>query len=57
MKNLEYKGKTVTIVEVLKDKHYKLFINSAFINYYDTMEHAETAAKRHIELFMKGEKE
>jgi hypothetical protein len=57
MENLEYKNRAISIIEVLKDKHYKVYINSAFINYYDTMEHAKEAARRHIDLFMKGDRE
>ena len=57
MENLIYKEKTVTIIEVLKDKHYKVYINSAFINFYDTSGHAVEGAKRHIDLFQTKEKE
>lgn len=57
MENLEYKGNSIVIVEVLKDKHYKLFVNSSFKNYYDSIEKAKEGAKRCIDLFTKTDKE
>lgn len=57
MHNLEYKGKNVTILEIIKNKHYKLFINSSFINFYDSEQKAIEGAKRNIDLFTKTDKE
>lgn len=57
MIQLSHKGIEFTIVEVLKNKHYKLYINSKFHQYYDNEDTALNMAIHTIDLFYAKEKE
>lgn len=57
MVQLKHKGVEFTIVEILKDKHYKLYIESKFHHSYASEQTALNMAKHTIELYHTKEKE
>jgi hypothetical protein len=56
MKQLSLNGCDITIVEISKTR-FKAYVNSSYLNMYETEEKALEAAKKHVTTFMKGEKE